>query len=818
MSFSQNNIPDFQSTQLQLNSESSSISSLQVFSQGTQISDKNNTDLLVGAASMTSLSKQLNKKRSKGVTIWQQAEEMQDENCDPNIKSKEQINQIQQYSKPKRANDIIKEQIPTDVINQILLYLSPKEMLAKMKSLSLYWQTLLEQPQIWKMIEMTVRKLTLQERFKVTSCLVERRSKGQLYAATDRLDGSKNIIRKIQLDVANAGSDDGIPTSFLRELSILKAANHPHIGKIKQCEVNGKLLQIVYPYYEANLKDYFKKKSYLTQPYSLYQQSKGCSKPVANMNIHDIKRIMHQLLTALVYCHRHGIMHRNLKPDNIMFDSEGHLKIVDFCLSRVVAVPNFQYTPEDPKERDRSGREARRLWYRAPELLFRKIQYTFEVDIWAVGCLLGEIALGETLFNGESEIDQLLKIFRLTGITPEVLQSGVYDDRIEYIPKWKRVNISNIDFPDGSKELNEIIDAFIPSRESSLLKLLEIKDKISFQGLDLLWKLLEIDPKKRISAEQALDHQFFFTGFLNLYPSQNSLMPTYSDNISIDHYPFYISLQRQSELRLYTTIDPLYAQKSITPSMRSILVDWLIDVSVHFELMDETLHLTVSYIDRVLRYQPVEKTKLQLLGVACMKIADSFNERSKEYYRQENSLEYSYITADEYSPIEVIKQEKEVLNILDFDLCAPSAPIFIKLLANILTLNEKHIRTACYLSDLLLISPFNYKYLPSLNGASCLFVSMVIHQFDFYDEPNKVKLQNCKSLYKEYSFTLAQSKECIDHVLSTWTEARHNSSFSRFNAVNNKYMRLQPAKPINFSTLQQPLIHPRMIEKWIFTL
>jgi cyclin-A len=84
--------------------------------------------------------------------------------------------------------------------------------------------------------------------------------------------------------------------------------------------------------------------------------------------------------------------------------------------------------------------------------------------------------------------------------------------------------------------------------------------------------------------------------------------------------------------------------------MRSILADWLIDVSVHFELKNETLHLAVSYIDRVLSLKPIEKSKLQLVGVSCTKIADVFNERSKEYYRQENAQEYSYITADEYTP------------------------------------------------------------------------------------------------------------------------------------------------------------------------
>jgi hypothetical protein len=67
--------------------------------------------------------------------------------------------------------------------------------------------------------------------------------------------------------------------------------------------------------------------------------------------------------------------------------------------------------------------------------------------------------------------------------------------------------------------------------------------------------------------------------------------------------------------------------------MRSILVDWLVDVSVHFEVMSETLHFAINYIDRTLSKMEVEKSKLQLVGVSCMKIADVFSEKSKEYYR-----------------------------------------------------------------------------------------------------------------------------------------------------------------------------------------
>ena len=65
----------------------------------------------------------------------------------------------------------------------------------------------------------------------------------------------------------------------------------------------------------------------------------------------------------------------------------------------------MEYTPEDPKERERSSREARRLWYRAPELLFRKEIYSTEVDMWSIGCLLGEISIAEPLFPGDSEIE-----------------------------------------------------------------------------------------------------------------------------------------------------------------------------------------------------------------------------------------------------------------------------------------------------------------------------------------------------------------------------------------------------------------------------
>jgi len=122
--------------------------------------------------------------------------------------------------------------------------------------------------------------------------------------------------------------------------------------------------------------------------------------------------------------------------------------------------------------------------------------------------------------------------------------------------------------------------------------------------------------------------------------------------------------------------------------MRQILIDWLVDVSVHFDQMSETFQLSVAYIDRYLSLVCVEKKKLQLVGVACMKLADVFNEKSKEYYRQENAKEFAYITAEEYTPQEVIEMEKQIVTKLDFKLLSPTPLHFIKLYHRVLKLEE----------------------------------------------------------------------------------------------------------------------------------
>ena len=161
-------------------------------------------------------------------------------------------------------------------------------------------------------------------------------------------------------------------------------------------QVEGSRAQLQYEHLDFNLKDYIRRRMVPMKPESPFLKTSIFNKPYYKLPLPEIKNILWQILQGLHFCHQRGIMHRNLKPDNILVSMTMNgpvVKLSDFACSRQLSLAYSVYTPEDPKERERSGREARRLWYRPPELLLRKREYFLEIDMWAIGCILGELAI-----------------------------------------------------------------------------------------------------------------------------------------------------------------------------------------------------------------------------------------------------------------------------------------------------------------------------------------------------------------------------------------------------------------------------------------
>ncbi|CAH2036680.1 unnamed protein product [Thlaspi arvense] len=180
--------------------------------------------------------------------------------------------------------------------------------------------------------------------------------------------------------------------------------------------------------------------------------------------------LMYQLCKGMAFCHGHGVLHRDLKPHNLLMDrSTMTLKIADLGLARAFTLPMKKYT-----------HEILTLWYRAPEVLLGATHYSTAVDMWSVGCIFAELVNKQAIFAGDSELQQLLRIFRLLGTPNEQVWPGVstLKDWHEY-PQWKPMSLSTA----------------VPNLEEA--------------GLDLLSKMLEYEPAKRISAKKAMEHPYF---------------------------------------------------------------------------------------------------------------------------------------------------------------------------------------------------------------------------------------------------------------------------------------------------------------------
>lgn len=273
---------------------------------------------------------------------------------------------------------------------------------------------------------------------------------GVVYKAKDNRKKTIVAIKKIRLE----SEEEGMPSTALREIAILKELYHKNIVRLEDViyQPQDKKLSLIFEYLEFDMKKFMKS---LKAPLERKQ----------------IKGLMRQLLEGIIHCHNRRIIHRDLKPQNLLIDKEKEiLKIADFGLARAFSVPIRTLT-----------HEIETLWYRAPEILLGQREYSLGVDTWAIGCIFAELYEKRPLFVGDSEIDQIFKIFQFHGTPTEKEWPGINQvpDFKPSFPKFKGV------------------DPF------SVVKRMD-KDAV-----DLMIKLIALDPVKRISAVEALKHEFF---------------------------------------------------------------------------------------------------------------------------------------------------------------------------------------------------------------------------------------------------------------------------------------------------------------------
>merc|ERR1719454_1235068 len=187
----------------------------------------------------------------------------------------------------------------------------------------------------------------------------------------------------------------------------------------------------------------------------------------------NVKNFAYQLCRGMEFCHANRIIHRDIKPQNLLIDNRLRLKIADFGLARTYSIPVPKYT-----------HEVVTVWYRPPEILLGSPLYSVPVDLWSIGCVIAEMATGAPLFAGDSEIDTIFKIFQKLGTPSEATWPGISElpDFKPSFPQWKQ-------------------------RGWHLIR--NTAAQVGPEGIDLLDKLMAYDPKRRISARRALAHAYF---------------------------------------------------------------------------------------------------------------------------------------------------------------------------------------------------------------------------------------------------------------------------------------------------------------------
>ncbi|KAL6862111.1 protein kinase [Trichoderma novae-zelandiae] len=304
---------------------------------------------------------------------------------------------------------------------------------------------------------------------------IEEGTYGFVARATEIASGRVVALKRLKLE---PGDPNGLPVTGLREIQILKNCRHRNVVAMQEVVVGNDLSRpdnsifLVLEFVEHDLK-------------SILQDM---PEPFLSS---EVKRLLLQLASGVAYLHQNYILHRDLKTSNLLLSNRGLLKIADFGMARYVGDPRPKLT-----------QLVVTLWYRAPELLLGARAYDAAVDMWSVGCIMGELITREPLLQGANEVGQISKVFELCGVPTD-----------DSWPSFRRLpNARSLRLPKQAPPhaSGSVIRARFPS--------------LTAAGASLLGALLSLDPERRPSARDVLDHDYFRQ---DPKPKPESLFPTF---------------------------------------------------------------------------------------------------------------------------------------------------------------------------------------------------------------------------------------------------------------------------------------------------